>query len=231
MRLVAAKKRSDGRVELTFDRAGRTVTRTHEHVVFAVPFTVLRTVRLDESLGLPLWKQAAISFLGYGTNAKHMVGFRGRPWTAHGSNGASYSDLADHQATWETNWQRAGATAVLTDYASGPRGESFDPQKRVALTEKFLTALDRVYPGARAAASRDAAGRPVSHVEAWPSNPLTRGSYTCYLPGQVTEICGNEGKPVGNLHFAGEHANSFYVWQGFMEGAALSGIDAANELL
>ena len=26
-------------------------------------------------------------------------------------------------------------------------------------------------------------------------------------------------------------ANSFYVWQGFMEGAALSGIDAASSVL
>ena len=32
---------------------------------------------------------------------------------------------------------------------------------------------------------------------------------------------------MGNLYFAGEHANPFYWWQGFMEGAALSGKDAA----
>jgi len=33
--------------------------------------------------------------------------------------------------------------------------------------------------------------------------------------------------PVENLYFAGEHANSFYESQGFMEGAALSGLDVA----
>jgi monoamine oxidase len=32
---------------------------------------------------------------------------------------------------------------------------------------------------------------------------------------------------VGNLFFAGEHTNSFYEWQGFMEGAVLSGLAAA----
>ncbi|MBE9019806.1 FAD-dependent oxidoreductase, partial [Chroococcidiopsidales cyanobacterium LEGE 13417] len=42
---------------------------------------------------------------------------------------------------------------------------------------------------------------------------------------------GNEGKPVDNLFFAGEHANSFYEWQGYMEGAALSGIKAASDIL
>jgi monoamine oxidase len=31
--------------------------------------------------------------------------------------------------------------------------------------------------------------------------------------------------------FAGEHTNSFYEWQGFMEGALLSGIAASSLLL
>ena len=85
-------------------------------------------------------------------------------------------------------------------------------------------------PGAAANVKRSG-GNYLAHLEHWPSNPLTRGSYTCYLPGQFTTIAGNEGKPVGNLLFAGEHTNSFYDWQGFMEGALLSGIDAAKAIL
>jgi len=42
-------------------------------------------------------------------------------------------------------------------------------------------------------------------------------------------IADNESKPVGNLLFAGEHTSSFYEWQGLMEGAALSGVRAAQE--
>jgi monoamine oxidase len=91
--------------------------------------------------------------------------------------------------------------------------------------------LDNIFPGALAAATRDASGRFRVHLEHWPSNPLTQGSYTCYRPGQFTSIAGNEGAPVGNLCFVGEHANSVYEWQGFMEGAAFSGIQAANEIL
>jgi monoamine oxidase len=33
------------------------------------------------------------------------------------------------------------------------------------------------------------------------------------------------------MKFAGEHADSFYNYQGFMEGALTSGIRAAGELL
>jgi monoamine oxidase len=94
----------------------------------------------------------------------------------------------------------------------------------------ILADLDRVFPGAQAAARRSD-GSVIAHLEHWPSNALTRGSYTCYLPGQFTTIAGLEGLPVGNVYFAGEHANSFYEWQGFMEGAALSGIDVAAAIL
>ena len=69
------------------------------------------------------------------------------------------------------------------------------------------------------------------HLEHWPSNPLVKGSYTCNHPGYFTSIAGNEAKQVGNLYFAGEHTSSFYEFQGFMEGAALSGIRAAREIL
>jgi monoamine oxidase len=95
---------------------------------------------------------------------------------------------------------------------------------------QFLADLNLVFPGAQTAARR-VQGSVVAHLEHWPSNPLALGSYTCYMPGQFTTIAGLEGLPVGNVFFAGEHANSFYEWQGFMEGAALSGVDVAAAIL
>ncbi|MGH6959236.1 MAG: flavin monoamine oxidase family protein, partial [Dongiaceae bacterium] len=47
-RLAAARKRSDGRLELTFDQNGRPVTAVHDAAVFALPFTMLREVALDD---------------------------------------------------------------------------------------------------------------------------------------------------------------------------------------
>lgn len=67
-------------------------------------------------------------------------------------------------------------------------------------------------------ATRNDNGRVLAHLEHWPSNPLFKGSYTCTCRGQFTSIAGNEGTRLDNLYFAGEHANSFYEWQGFMEG-------------
>ncbi|MGH7801961.1 MAG: flavin monoamine oxidase family protein [Thermodesulfobacteriota bacterium] len=232
MLLVRARKTSTGRVELIFKDGSRTITATHDAVVFAIPFSTLREVELDASLELPEWKLDAIQMLRYGTNAKMMIGFNSRPWIAQGSKGTSYSDLTNHQNTWETNPTKAtDMHAILTDYSGGNRGASLNTQKVQTEAKLFLTDLDRVYPGAFAAAFRDAKGKFRVHLEHWPSNPLVKGSYTCNHPGYFTTIADNEAKPIGTLYFAGEHTSSFYESQGFMEGAALSGIRAAQEIL
>jgi monoamine oxidase len=75
MRLVRALKTVVGKIELSFAQGASTKQATFDAVVLALPFTTLREVDLDASLGLPSWKLDAIELLGYGTNAKMMVGF------------------------------------------------------------------------------------------------------------------------------------------------------------
>jgi monoamine oxidase len=229
--LLDVRKTPAGRIEMTFEHGASTETATHDAVVIAIPFSVLRGVELDASLGLSPSKVFAIQNLQYGTNAKMMIGFVGPIWRALGSNGQSYSDLQNHQSTWETNPSRAtSAHAVLTDYSGGDRGDGLDPGDVQLEASRFLADLDKVYPGALAATKRDA-GNFLAHLEHWPSNPLTLGSYTCNQPGYFTTIADNEATPVGNLFFAGEHTSSFYENQGFLEGAAESGLRAAAEVL
>jgi monoamine oxidase len=231
-RLVAARKRADGWLELTFDRAGRTVTAVHQAVVLALPFTMLREVALDDSLDLPPEKRFAIDNFVLGTNAKMNVGFEGRFWFNANSSGETWSDLPNHQLTWEVNPSRAtDRHAVIVDYSGGERGAALNPNKVQQEAALWLADLDRILPGALAAATRDDQNRLLAHMQHWPSDPFIEGSYTCNPPGYFTTILGHEATPVGNLYFAGEHTDFFYEWQGFMEGAANSGIRAASEVL
>ncbi|HBL62201.1 MAG TPA: amine oxidase [Cyanobacteria bacterium UBA8803] len=226
-KLVAARKDSAGKVELTFNDGS---SRKFDAVVFAIPFSTLREVNL-QGLQLPAQKLFAINNLRYGTNAKLMVGFNRRPWAVQGSNGSSYADLPYLQGTWETNPSNAtNNRGVITNYSGGKLGAGLNPNNVQQEANNFLNDFNRIFPGASTAATRNG-NQLLAHLEHWPSNPLTKGSYTCNQPGYFTTIANNEGKPVGNLYFAGEHANSFYDWQGFMEGAALSGIDAAKQIL
>jgi len=230
-RLLRVRKVSDGRIELTFQQGSQTVAFWHDIAVLAIPFTILREIELDANLAIPANQLTAIRELGYGTNAKMMIGFSSRPWRALGSIGTTYSDLAHVQTTWETNPSLGSETrGVLTDYSSGRRGAQLDPTAVQTEAQRFLQDLNLVYPDTARAALR-VQEQYRAHLEHWPSNPLMKGSYTCYRPGQFTTMAGLEGTPAGNLFFAGEHTNSFYEWQGFMEGAALSGIAAAKFIL
>jgi monoamine oxidase len=228
-KLTRLGKSASGEYLLYFN--GSTQPERADAVVLTIPFTVLRTVQLDSSLGLSADKSRAIRDLGYGMNAKTMVAFNGRRWaTQFGSNGGVYSDLANVQTVWETNRARALQRAILTDYASGQRGAALRTDRVQQQVGAFLTDLERVFPGIKATAAKQGSAI-IAHLEHWPSNPLTKGSYTCYKPGQFTTIEGLAGEAAGPLKFAGEHADSFYSWQGYMEGACLSGIRAANEVL
>lgn len=210
---------------------GSSVPESADVVVLAIPFSVLRGVQLDASLGLSADKRRAIDTLGYGTNAKTMIAFNGRPWsTLYAASGGSYSDLANHQNTWESNRANATTRGIITDYASGDRGAALRGNRVQQQVDAFLADFERVFPGIRAAAARQGNAY-VAHLEHWPSNPLAQGSYTCYLPGQFTTVEGLTGEAAGLLKFAGEHADSFYSWQGYMEGACLSGLRAAGEVL
>lgn len=234
--LVAARKDSAGRVELTFSdassrgSAAQLTSAQFDAVVFAIPFSTLRDVNLS-GLQLPVEKQRAIANLAYGNNAKLMVGFTSRPWLALGSTGSAYADLPYLQNTWETNPINATAQrGILTDYTGGRLAGSLNPSRLQSDAQNFIGNLNQVFPGATAAVRRNN-NQIVAHLEAWGMNPLSKGSYTCNTPGYFTTIANLEGKPVENIFFAGEHANSFYEWQGFMEGAAVSGLAAARQLL
>ncbi len=119
----------------------------------------------------------------------------------------------------------------MLDYSGGQRAERLNPATLDADARRWLGDLDRVWPGASAAAKRTPDGKIVAHMQHWPGDPFSRGSYTSTPPGYFTQWEGRVGLPVANLFFAGEHTDSFYDWQGFMEGACNSGIRAAAELL
>ena len=220
--LEAVTRRADGQIELTLRRGRRSRTLAAPHVVLAIPFTLLREVRID--LDLPQVKRNAIDRLGYGTNAKLMVGFQSRPWRTVGrSAGEVFADIG-FQCVWETSRGQAGDSGVLTNFTGGSRGVYLGEDEPGTQAARLVKQLERVLPGVAAARG----GAPAVRFH-WPSHPWTRGSYACYRPGQRTTLRGAEGERVGNLHFAGEHCSMEF--QGYMEGAVETGEAVARTLL
>ncbi|MCB9793143.1 MAG: FAD-dependent oxidoreductase [Alphaproteobacteria bacterium] len=232
--LVALSTDSSGAYVLTFEDAdGALHEATYDFVVLAIPFSVLRDVEIDPSVGFSDDKLDMIENYTYGRNSKMMIGFDGRPWSDVGSNGGTYArGLSYLQGTWESNQADSSASSgVLTNYSGGDLAASYDTGDVQTELTRFLSDYERIVPGAGAMVRRDGAGEAQVHLAKWSENPLTRGSYTNNAPGYFTSYAEREAEPVGGVYFAGEHVDSFYEWQGFMEGAANSGAAAASEIL
>jgi monoamine oxidase len=233
MSLTAVRKSTDGRYVLSF---GARTTATHDAVVLAIPATVIRArVALDASLEIAPPTRAAITGLQYGDNTKTMFQFgSNQPFAAVGGDGTAYSTdptLPNVQVAFPSKTAAPGADPtlpVVVDYGFGERG------RRLLTVDSdgtgFLSGYDVIFPGAAAAAVPLLNGEGFARAH-WPSDPNALGSYTCNQPGYFTTMEGWLGEPAGNLAFAGEHTDSFHNFQGFIEGAAVSGIRAAEYLL
>lgn len=220
-RLLRVRSRADGTYEITVQRGSGVTESVVDHVVFALPFTLLREVELD--VDLPADKREIISTLGYGTNAKLMGGVVRRVWVEdHASSGSCFTDTV-LQSTWDTSRAQEGTTGIITNFVGGERGIAIGSATAEERMQEILPALDEVFPGTAAAYIPGSAIR--MH---WPSAPFHRGSYACYRPGQWS-FSGIEGERAGNLHFCGEHCSVDF--QGFMEGGCETGARAAGEIL
>jgi monoamine oxidase len=218
-RLEAVRSKGTG-FTLTFQTGGKPVEEDADIVILTIPFTMLREVKLD--VDLPAVKRKAINELGYGANAKVLVGFRSRPWEKRGYSGATYSD-EQFQLAWANSYLQRGVEGGLTLYSGGKLGIAAGEGTAEAVATRLLAGIEKAYPGTLAERN----GK-VSRFH-WPTHPWTKGSYACYRPGQWTTIAGAEGLPVGNLFFAGEHCS--YDFQGYMNGAAQTGADAAKAVM
>ena len=219
--LESVDRRADGTYACSLRRGSSSTTATAPHVILATPFTLLREVRLN--VELPAQKRRAIAELGYGTNAKLMVGFSSRPWRErHRSNGSVLTDMP-FQLTWETSRMQSGRAGILTNFTGGAHGVELGQGTAAEQATKLVTDLERVFPGVTAAR----AGMKEVRFH-WPTFPWTRGSYASYLVGQWTAFGGAEGEPVDGLHFAGEHCSRYA--QGFMEGGCETGEQAAKQV-
>jgi monoamine oxidase len=218
-RLIAITERAGGGYRLAFERDGAGFERTFDHVVLAIPFTLLREV--DVRVELPPGKRKVIAELGYGSNAKLMGGFSSRPWRElHNASGTAVTDEG-LQFVWDTARGQPGAAGLLTNYCGGRRGAALDRGTADEQLREALPAIDRIFPGSAAAYTGTALRM---H---WPTVKLARGSFACYRVGQWA-LRGLEGERVGNLHFCGEHCSGEF--QGFMEGAAGTGAAVARTL-
>jgi monoamine oxidase len=207
---------------LTFANGSGTTTVTADHVVLALPFSLLRQVSYSKAGFEPL-KVTAIKELPMGTNSKLHLQFRDRYWYRLGNNGNTFADTG-YQNTWEVTRAQPGAKGILVDYTGGKVGASFGSDTPTTLAQRFLDQIDPLLPGIASHWIQGAAT-----VDYWAGYPWTLGSYSYWKVGQYTKFSGMEKERQGNCHFCGEHTSQDF--QGYLNGAVETGERAAGEIL
>jgi monoamine oxidase len=220
--LTAIKLNPGGSYTLSF--GGSTVTV--DHVVLALPFSLLRSVNYMKAGFEPL-KVTAIKELPMGTNSKLHVEFKDRFWYGAGNNGNTYADTG-YQNTWEVSRAQGGGKGkgILIDYTGGNVGATFGTGTPSSRAQEFMAQLQPVFPTVPNI-SDHWTGR--ATLDFWAGYPWTKGSYSYWKVGQYTKFSGMEKERQGNCHFCGEHTSQDF--QGYLNGAVETGERAAGEVL
>lgn len=193
------------------------VEKTADVLILCLPFTKLREV--DLRVALPPVKKKAILELSYGTNSKLLLGMNTRPWREQGYVGYLFNETV--QNGWDNSLEQNNnqGNGGFTVFLGGRAGKTLNINE----TERYMSAADEAFKGLRTAHN----GK--KEVFNWANYRYTQGSYAAYSVGQWTSISGAEAEPAGNIFFAGEHCSGRF--QGFMNGAAATGREAARAVL
>ncbi len=139
-----------------------------------------------------------------------------------GLNGIVASDEGHTRLVFD-NSPSDGSRGILMGFVLAGRARDFstltDEQKRQSILGSFTT-----YFG-------DEASSPISYIDqGWTEEAWSRGCYTGIMAPHTMKSFGHLLRvPVGDIHFAGTETSA--AWNGYMEGAVLSGERAAREVL
>jgi monoamine oxidase len=246
----------DKSYELTTSRGKRIFRR----IVSAVPFSQYQinadysnpVIDISKAQLSPL-KLYTIQNLKMNNNAKFNIQFRTKFWRNFGLNGNIYSTSdprttgteESFQNTWDVSADQPEVTGILCNYTGGNYAlkfettESMPRGKRMAYTRAmlndFLSKLEPIIPGGTDQVIE-------ADIINWSDNQWVRGSYSLYTIGQYasgeTPFAGTEwfAEPREensvrdrNFHFAGEQTE--FDFQGYLEGAIVSGNRVADEII
>ncbi|MEO8434224.1 MAG: FAD-dependent oxidoreductase [Pyrinomonadaceae bacterium] len=211
---MAVQKIVQRRGRVTVTAGGRNFSA--DACVCTVPARTLDKIVFDPPL--PDVQRTAAEKLQYARIIKNSVLFNERFWGAE--DFSLVSDVTSHYYFHSTKDQ-AGKQGILCSYAVGEKADvlaSQNSQRRRDIITRDLLPLDQRAP--------ELALNLQSY--AWQRDVYTQGAYAFYRPGQWFTLRPVLQRPHGKVLFAGEHLAD---WQGFMEGAVVTGELAAKALV
>lgn len=200
--------------------ADRPFEMSADRVIVTVPAPVLREMRIEPAL--PADQAEAVANLPYRDVVRAQFQVRRRFWEDEGVTGAAGTDLFDGRVDRQPYHEpsEADGRAVLEAFMEGATADELSGHPEPEIIETALGHLEKIHPRIRDFVEGGVA-------KAWSADPYARAGWSWPAPGDVTRYLAALQRPVGRIHFAGEHTSPI---RASMEGALRSGLRAAREV-
>jgi len=187
-----------------------------EHIVIAIPFSVLR--KIDLQIELPSSQQRAITQLPY-TRISKMVAKIDKPfWEQDGLPASMWCDSPLERCFLSSD---KNGSLYYHIFINGLGTDSVDRLTPKQAQQWMLQELHKTRPATQGALRSLA-------YHSWGNDPYAQGAYAAFAPGQISDFATSIGNRIDNLVFAGEHCSR--ATSG-MEGALESAEIAVEKLI
>lgn len=143
-------------------------------------------------------------------------------WRAKGLNGLVATDEGHTRLIFD-NSPANGSRGMLMGFVLADKARDFSKLSEQERRQSILSSFVKYFG--------EEASSPMMYIDqSWAGEEWSRGCYTGVMGPHTMTSLGEELRvPVGDIHFAGTETSP--VWNGYMEGAVLSGERVAREVL
>ncbi|HMQ07385.1 MAG TPA: FAD-dependent oxidoreductase [Saprospiraceae bacterium] len=192
-----------------------------QRIILAIPPTLWSSIQFEPDL--PTLKFQVMQRMPMGTVIKYYAMYKEPFWRKEGLSGIAVTDPTFPFQTVFDNTEPGAQGGKLMAFSIANRARAlqiFDPEKRKETIIKHLATL-----------FGDQANFPTHFVEqCWSTERWSRGCYAgMKTTGAWTAFKDILSQKVGGIHFAGTETSP--IWNGYIEGAILSGKRAALEVV
>ena len=214
--VVGIEQDSKG-AKVAYLQAGERKSLSADRVICAVPFTVLRRIKVSPDFTPE--KRRAVAEMPYTSVARTYLQTSHKFWLEEGLSGYASTDLSN-MFVFDAAPGQTARRGILETYDAGPRARQVTAMREGERVYSALALVEKVLPRVRGEFE-------VGATKCWDEDEWARGAYAWYRPGQMTSLMPHVARAEGRVHFAGEHASSLFGW---MQGALESGSRAAREV-
>jgi monoamine oxidase len=167
-----------------------------KHVICTLPFSVLRTIKIKAAM--PKAQLNAIHSLPYTAVTQLQFTPKNKFWETDNLPLNTWTNNPAVERIFGANDPITGEINKIIVWLNGNGARQMDKLSEKERLENVLTALAEIRPSTKNNLT------PITQFS-WGSNPFAAGAYSEFAAAQVRDFAQIMAKPVGNIHFAGEH--------------------------